>query len=36
MAAEKITIKEKLIEFIHNLTEDECDIIIKALKKEQP
>ena len=32
-----MTTKEKLIDFIHNLTDDECKIIIEALKeKEQP
>ncbi len=33
------TPKEKLIEFIHNLTETECELIITYLKdkrKEQP
>lgn len=30
------TQKEKLIDFILNLTNEECDIIINALKKEQP
>ena len=35
--AEQTTIKEKLIEFIHSLTDEECDIIINALKEqEQP
>lgn len=29
--AEEITAKEKLIEFIHNLTDEECKIIISAL-----
>ena len=32
----ELTHKEKLIEFILNLTPEECDIIINALKKEQP
>lgn len=27
--------KEKLIEFICNLTDEECEIIIKALKEEE-
>ena len=36
-AVEDTPTKEKLIEFIHNLTDEECEIIIKALKeKEQP
>ena len=31
------TPKEKLIEFIHNLTEEECNLIISYLnKREQP
>lgn len=34
---ESITIKENLIEFIHNLTDEECKIIISSLNiaKEQ-
>ena len=37
MPDEKISKKEKLIEFIHNLTEEECKLIISHLnKKEQP
>lgn len=36
-AVEQTSIKEQLIEFIHNLTDEECEIIIEALKeKEQP
>ena len=30
---ESITIKEKLIEFIHNLTDSECEYIISNLHK---
>lgn len=30
--ADKITTKEKLIEFIYNLTNEECEIIITSLK----
>lgn len=36
---EEMTMKEKLIEFIHNLTNEEVEIILLALnkpKKEQP
>lgn len=34
---EKITAKEKLIEFIHNLTDEEVKIIVSFLnQKEQP
>ena len=36
---EVITMKEKLIKFIHNLTNEECEVIIsliQAEKKEQP
>jgi hypothetical protein len=36
--SERTTSKEKLIEFIHNLTDEECKIIISKLdktKKEQ-
>ena len=38
MAADEMTTKEKLIEFIHNLTDEECKIIISGLNKlkEQP
>ena len=32
---DKVTKKEKLIEFINSLTDEECNILIKALKKEQ-
>ena len=32
----ELTQQEKLIDFILNLTNEECDIIINALKKEQP
>jgi hypothetical protein len=34
---DKTTVKEKLIEFIHNLTDEECAFIISFLnsKKEQ-
>ena len=32
---EKTSKKEKLIEFIHNLTDEECKIIISALNKIQ-
>jgi hypothetical protein len=28
------TMKEKLIQFIHNLTDEECDIIVSHLMKE--
>jgi predicted transcriptional regulator len=38
-ATEKTTIKEKLIEFILNLTDEECKLFISVLnetKKEQP
>jgi hypothetical protein len=28
---EKVTTKEKLIEFIHNLTDQECEFIISSL-----
>ena len=31
MADEKVTTKERLIEFIHNLTDQECDFIISSL-----
>lgn len=33
---EEKTAKEKLIEFIKNLTNEECDIIISFMQKEQP
>lgn len=33
--AEQTTTKEKLIEFILNLTNEECEIIINALKEEE-
>lgn len=36
LAEEKTTKKEKLIDFINSLTAEECNIIINALKKEQP
>lgn len=32
--SEKTTSKEKLIEFIHNLTDEECKKIIAFLKSE--
>lgn len=32
---EKMTAKEKLIEFIHNLTDEECKIIISSLSETQ-
>ena len=32
---EKMTAKEKLIEFIHNLTDEEVKIIISHFNKEQ-
>ena len=37
MGNDETSSKEQLIEFIHNLTDEECEIIIEALKeKEQP
>ena len=34
-AEEKKTAKEKLIDFIHNLTDEECKIILSSLNKIQ-
>jgi hypothetical protein len=36
MPVEEQTAKEKLIEFILNLTEEEVETILSAIKKEQP
>ena len=35
VAGEEVSMQEKLIEFIHSLTEEECKIIISHIKKEQ-
>ena len=32
---EERTAKEKLIEFIHNLTTEECDLIVSLLQEEK-
>ena len=31
-----MTTKEELIEFIHNLTDEECKMILEELEKGQP
>ncbi len=34
-AGEELSMQEKLIEFIHNLTDEECEIIVSAIAEEK-